>query len=91
MADVLIRNVPDEVLREIRASAAARDESLQASLSRILEDWAVHQRRQAALDRTAARLAGHPGAPTSVEQHEALLDEMRSAVDVRWQPDTGAQ
>lgn len=87
MTDVLVRNVSDEVLAVIRSAAAEQGETLQARLTRILEDWAVYQRRQDSLRRTAARLAGRPGEPVTDSAHEALLDEMKASVDVRWQPD----
>ncbi|MEI4273616.1 hypothetical protein TEK04_17980 [Klenkia sp. LSe6-5] len=91
MADVLVRNVSDEVMAIIRSTAAEQGETLQGRLSRILEEWAMYQRRQTALRQTAARLAGQPDQPLSDEEHEALLDEMKATIDLRWQPDPGTR
>ena len=76
MANVLIRDVPPEDLDEIRAAAAARGVSLQSYLREAVHGQAAYLRRQSALNRMAARVAGQP--PVTDEERYSVLD----AIDV---------
>jgi len=72
MPNVLIRDVPPDDLEEIRSAATERGTSLQAYLRDAVHAQAVYLRRQAALRRTAERLAGRP--PASTADREAVID-----------------
>lgn len=69
---MLIRDVPDDDLEQIRSAAAERGTSLQSYLRDAVHTQAVYLRRQAALTRTAQRLAGRPEVPA--HERRAVLD-----------------
>ncbi|MGH3874541.1 MAG: hypothetical protein ACRDSR_24060 [Pseudonocardiaceae bacterium] len=71
MPNLLIRDVPDDDLDQIRAAAAERGTSLQNYLRGAVHAQATYLRRQAALARTAERLAGRPEVPA--EERRAVL------------------
>lgn len=73
--DVLIRDLPDDVLAPIRAEAAEKGTSMQQQLHGVVLAHAVWLRRRAALRRTEERLAGRPG--VSEEDRDAVLEAMR--------------
>jgi hypothetical protein len=75
--NVLIRDVPQDDLEQIRAAAADRGISLQAFLREAVHAHAAHLRRRATLARTAERLRGRPGVP-EVER-QAVLDAIDDA------------
>lgn len=77
MPNVLIRDVPPEDLEELRSAASAHGMSLQGYLLRAMHAQAAHLRRQAALRRTAERLAGRPAVPDQARQ--AVLDAVYEA------------
>lgn len=58
-------------------AAAERGTSLQGYLRDTVHAQAVYLRRQAALSRTAERLAGRPGVPA--EERDAVLDAIADA------------
>ncbi|MGH3885278.1 MAG: hypothetical protein ACRDSZ_01710 [Pseudonocardiaceae bacterium] len=72
MPDVLIRDVPDDDLDQIRSAAAERGTSLQNYLRDAVHAQATYLRRQVALARTAERLDGRPEVPA--EERRAVLD-----------------
>lgn len=78
MSNVLIRDVPDADLEQIRSAAAERGMSLQAYLREALHSQAVHLRRRAALARTAERLRGQRTLAVPERERDAVLD----AIDV---------
>lgn len=77
MPNVLIRDVPPDDLEELRAAATEHGMSLQSYLLDAVHTQAAYLRRQAALRRTAARLAGRP--PVSDEARDAVLDAVDEA------------
>ncbi len=72
MPNVLIRDVPDDDLDQIRSAAAMRGTSLQNYLRDAVHSQAAYLRRQAALARTAERLSGQTEVPA--EERGAVLD-----------------
>lgn len=81
MSNVLIRDVPPADLEQIRSAAAERGTSLQNYLLQTVHAQAAYLRRQAALTRTAQRLAGSRGVPE--EERGAVLDAIDSAHNER--------
>ena len=77
MPNLLIRDVPPEDLEQIRSAAAERGTSLQSYLRDAVHAQALYLRRQAALARTAERLAGQPAVPE--EERRAALDAIDDA------------
>lgn len=77
MTSVLIRDVPDDDLAQIRAAAAERGTSLQSYLRDAVHAQAAYLRRQAALTRTSERLEGRPEVP-AVER-SAVMDAIEDA------------
>lgn len=77
MPNVLIRDVPAGDLAQIRSAATARGLSLQAYLLEAMAAQATHLRRRAALNRTAARLAGQPA--VDERDRAAVLDAIDDA------------
>lgn len=71
MTDVLIRDLPDDVLATLRAESAVRGTSMQKQLYDMVLAHAAHHRRQAALASMKDRLRGRP-APTE-EDRDAVL------------------
>lgn len=61
MAQVLIRNVDDEILSALRARAAARGVSLEAELRDVLTRSAGHPRADLATEFAAVRAQTPPG------------------------------
>lgn len=78
---VLIRDVPDDDLEQIRSAAADRGQSLQAYLREALSVQAAQLRRQAAVGRIAARLRGRP--PVSEADRRAVADAVDASLDER--------
>lgn len=70
--NVLIRDVPEDDLEQIRAVAAEKGMSLQAFLREAVHTQAAHLRRRAALQRAADRLRAAPATPA--EERLAVLD-----------------
>lgn len=77
MPNVLIRDVPADVLDQIRSAASDQGTSLQNYLRHTVQAQAVYLRRQAAVARTAERLRGRPDAPA--EERRAVLDAIADA------------
>jgi len=63
MSNVLIRDVPEDDLEQIRTAAAERGTSLQRYLRDAVSAQAVYLRRQAALARTTQRLENRAEVP----------------------------
>lgn len=81
MPDVLIRDVPEDDLAQIRSAAAERGTSLQSYLREALRMQAAYLRRQQALARTAERLHGRPAVPPA--ERRAVLDAVDEATAER--------
>ncbi len=81
MSNVLIRDVSEEDLEQIKEAAAQRGATLQAYLWETLHAQAAYLRRQDALARAAQRLDGRPA--VSHEAREAVLDAIAAAHDER--------
>jgi hypothetical protein len=77
MPNVLIRDVPQDDLEQIRSAAAERGTSLQSYLREAVHAQASYLRRRAALARTAERLAGQPAVPEA--ERRAVLDTIDDA------------
>lgn len=77
MPDVLIRNVPEGDLAQIRSAAAAQGTSLQSYLRNAVHAQAAYLHRQAAIARTAERLRGWPGVPA--DERAAALEAIAEA------------
>lgn len=77
MPNVLIRDIPDADLDEIRAAAQSSGESMQARLLAAVQSEATYLRRQAALKSIRARLDGL--SPVSEEDRAAVLDAIEAA------------
>lgn len=77
MPDVLIRDVPEAELAQLKAAAADRKVSLQTYLREAVHAQTGYLRRQAALAAASARLADrHPVPPT---ERQAVLDVIDAA------------
>jgi hypothetical protein len=72
MPNVLIRDVPDDDLEQIRAAAADREMSLQSYLREAVHAQATYLRRQVAIASIAERSRGR--APVSEKERRAVLD-----------------
>jgi len=81
MPNVLIRDVPDAELEELKAAAAARKMSLQSYLLQALHSQVAYARRQAALAEVEENVAGMSAVPES--ERAAVLEEMKDAVERR--------
>lgn len=81
MTNVLIRDVPEDDLEEVRSAAAAEGTSLQSYLRGTVHAQAGYLRRQDALAATSRRLHGRPEVPP--EEAEAVLDAVAGAHDDR--------
>lgn len=81
MTDLLVRNVPDELLATLRDDAARHGASMQGYLLESLEACGAHARRQLALVRAKEELAGQP--PVSEEDRRAVLDVVYAEVEER--------
>jgi hypothetical protein len=79
MSNVLIRDVPDAELEELKAAAAASKMSLQSYLLDALHAQVAYARRQATLTEIAEQVAPMPAVPES--ERKAVLDEMKAAVE----------
>jgi len=77
MVNVLIRDVPDDDLDEIRAAAAERAISLQSYLREAVHAQASYLRRQAAIAKIEKRLRGR--APVPAQERRAALDAIEDA------------
>ena len=60
MPNVLIRDVPEAELNQLKAAAKAQNMSLQSYLLDALHAQAAYLRRQVALNRVRDRLHGRP-------------------------------
>lgn len=80
---MLIRDVPEDDLDEIRAAAAEAGTSVQRYLRDGVRSQAAHRRRQAALVRTAERLRDRTAVPE--EERSAVLE----AIDADHQERSG--
>jgi len=81
MPNVLIRDVPDAELAELKAAAAARKVSLQSYLLDALHAQVAYVRRQATLTEIARQVAPMPAVPEA--EREAVLEHMKAAVEGR--------
>jgi len=81
MPNVLIRDVPDAELEELKAAAAARKMSLQSYLLQALHSQVAYARRQATLAEIEENVAGMSAVPES--ERTAVLEEMKDAVERR--------
>ena len=81
MPNVLIRDVPDAELEELKAAAAARKMSLQSYLLQALHSQVAYARRQAALAEVEENVARMSAVPES--ERAAVLEEMKDAVERR--------
>jgi len=79
--NVLIRDVPDDDLEQIRSAAADRGLSLQAYLREALSLQAAQLRRQATVESIAARLRGVP--PVTESERRAVAAAVDAAHDER--------
>lgn len=77
MPDVLIRDVPDAELAELKAAAAAGNVSLQTYLREVVHAQASYLRRQAALAAASERLSSR--APVAQTERQAVLDAIETA------------
>jgi len=77
VSNVLIRDLPDGDLDELKVAAAARNMSLQGYLLETIRAQADHIRRHAALDRTTRRFHGRP--TVTDEDRKAVLDAVDAA------------
>jgi len=77
MPNVLVRDVPEHELDELKAAAAARDMSLQSYLLDVVHAQTTYLRRQAALNRIDERLHGKPAVNT--QDRQAVLDSIGTA------------
>ncbi|GDY30064.1 hypothetical protein [Gandjariella thermophila] len=77
MPNVLIRDVPEDDLEQIRSAAADQGLSLQSYLRDAVHAQAVYLRRQAALAEAADRLRGQPSVPD--DERQAVLDAIEDA------------
>lgn len=77
MPNVLIREVPENDLDQIRSAAAERGTSLQAYLRDTVRAQAAYLRRQSALVETAKRLRGRRAVPA--KERTKVLDSIRDA------------
>ncbi len=77
MSNVLIRDVPEDDLDQIRSAAAEQGTSLQNYLRDAVHAQAAYLRRQEALARTAERLHGRSKVPA--EERNAVLDAVEEA------------
>jgi hypothetical protein len=79
--NVLIRDVPDDDLAQIRSAAADLGLSLQAYLREALSRQAAQLRRQATVEGIAARLRGVP--PVTKSDRRAVAAAVDAAHDER--------
>jgi type II secretory pathway component PulM len=77
MPNVLIREVPEDDLNQIRSAAAERGTSLQSYLRDTVRAQAAYLRRQSALAKTAKRLGGRPA--VSPAERARVLDAITDA------------
>ncbi len=80
MVALQIRDVPDDIRQTLAEQAAARGQSLQSFLLRLVTDEARRSTNLALLDRFAAR---RDGSQLSPEQVTAALDEARAEREAR--------
>jgi len=71
MATVTIRNLDDEVVKQLKAQAKANNRSLEAELRRILAQAASQRERLAKLRQEAERIAAMT--PKDVPQTDSTL------------------
>jgi hypothetical protein len=81
MPNVLIRDVPDDDLEQIRAAAADREMSLQSYLREAVHAQATYLRRQGAIDDIGQRLRGRT--PVPAKERRAVRDAVADAHDER--------
>lgn len=81
MANILIRDVPDDDLEQIRSAAAAQGTSVQRLLLGAVQAQATHLRRRAAITAIEDRLQGQ--APVPEEERAAVLDAIDAEQDAR--------
>ncbi len=81
MPNVLIRNVPEADLDEVRRAAAAAGASMQEYLLETLLARAAYLRRHEVLARAKRRLEGRP--PMSEEDRQTALDAFDVEIDRR--------
>ena len=77
MPNVLIREVPENDLDQLRSAAARQGSSLQSYLLDAVRAQAAYLRRQAALARVAERLSDQARVPDS--ERSAVLDAIAEA------------
>lgn len=82
MSDVLLRDVPDDELAELKAAAEASSQSLQGYLrSDVVHTHVVYLRRLRAIAATERRLAGRRPLSNASRRAawDAAADELESA------------
>lgn len=80
MTDVLIRDLPDDVLALIRADAAEKGTSMQQQLHAVVLAHAAWLRRQTALASMKDRLQGRPA--VTEEDRDAVLEAMKDESEI---------
>ena len=84
MAQILVRELDDEIVATLKEEAKAHDRSLEGEVRAILKDAAERAKRHkeavARIDKLRARLAGRP-MTDSVE----LLHEARAEWEEKWE------
>jgi hypothetical protein len=82
VSDVLIRDLPEDELAEMKAAAAAAGRSLQSYLrSEVVHAHVVYLRRLRAIESAAERLAGRRPLPDESREaaFDAAADELEAA------------
>jgi hypothetical protein len=79
MPDLLIRNVDDADLAELRRAARAEGMSMQSYMLRTVQRQAVYERRQATLAAIRNELRGYGG--MTDEDRAAVRQAMDEAID----------
>ncbi len=85
MTNVIVRNVPPNDVAVLKQAAADAGVSLQAYLGERLRNEAARRRRQEAVDRMRARMAGH-STLTAAEVAESVSvarEERSKSMEVR--------
>jgi hypothetical protein len=79
VSDVLIRDVPADDLADLRAAAAAADQSLQGYLRVVMQAQADYVRRQRSLAAVEQRLAGRQ--PLHEGELHAAIDDLDDEIE----------
>jgi plasmid stability protein len=82
MAQILIRNISDDVHARLKEKAASEGKSVQAYVKGMLES-SVRPSMGEFLEAAAAIRKSYRGPPISTEAFQAILDENRRELDER--------